>query len=72
VAHLQELGYTDELWFIALRLPGGVEGYFERLSPRLRQAGVRHRTPSPRSPYVPHRVRRRQHSALFAIQPTFA
>jgi hypothetical protein len=36
---LQELSYTDELWFIALRLPGGVEGYFERLSPRLRQAG---------------------------------
>ncbi|HEX2311173.1 MAG TPA: hypothetical protein VHH91_10680 [Vicinamibacterales bacterium] len=31
--------YTDELWFIALRLPGGVEGYFERLSPMLRQAG---------------------------------
>jgi hypothetical protein len=65
--------YTDELWFIALRLPGGVEGYFERLTPMLRQAGGpspprRRRAP----PYVRHRVRRRQHSALFALQLTFA
>jgi hypothetical protein len=70
VTHLQEL-QTDELWFIALRLPGGVEGYVERLSPMPRQAGG----PSPHGvaalPYERHRVRR-QHSALFALQLTFA
>jgi quercetin dioxygenase-like cupin family protein len=30
---------TDELRFIELLLPGGFEGYFERLSPMLRDAG---------------------------------
>ena len=61
--------YTDELWFIALRLPGGVKGgSFEWLSPMLRQAGG----PSPHAvaavpPMYGIRVRRRQHSALFAL-----
>jgi hypothetical protein len=36
--------YTDELCSIALRPPGRVEGYFERLSPMLRQGAVRRRT----------------------------
>jgi quercetin dioxygenase-like cupin family protein len=30
---------TDELRFIELILPGGFEGYFERLSPMLKEAG---------------------------------